>query len=245
MGDIIKEHNIGEDVCVGSRFKHLTVTQIIHLQNGGRVICSCDCGCERSDLQYKLSDFKRHRHSSCGRVRHTTKHGLSRTKIYHIWDNMNCRCYTPSSKNYPKYGAKGITVCDDWNRRNVNGFINFYKWSMSNGYTEGLTIDRIDETKGYYPENCKWTTYEEQNSHLGMNRNNKTGYTGVCYYSTTNRYVVVISINNKSKYVGSFLTLKDAVLARNKFIDDNNLPHRKQEYKEEDTIQNDFGGNKR
>ena len=239
MKDIIKdlnEHQLNEEVHIGLWYKHLIVTDILVTCHGKNVICSCDCGCENEELKYKYSDFKKHRHSSCGRIRHTTKHGLSRTKIYNVWQNMNYRCDKPSDCNYHKYGAKGIIVCEEWNYHNPNGFINFYNWSKSNGYKEGLTIDRIDETEGYYPRNCRWATYEEQNTHLGMNKNNKTGYVGVCYYPNKNKYDVVISIHDKSKYIGSFDTIKDAVLARNKFIDDNNLPHRKQEYVEPETL---------
>ena len=228
-----KEHCVDEEVHIGSWFKHLTAIHIIHFPSGCRVVCSCDCGCEKDDLKYPLSEFKKHKHSSCGRIPHTIKHGMSRTKIYHVWQNMNDRCSRPTSCNYHKYGAKGISVCDDWNKNHSNGFVNFYNWAMLNGYREGLSIDRIDETQGYYPSNCRWATSEEQNSHLGMNKNNKTGYTGVCYYPDSKKYVVTISIHNKSKRIGWFDTLKEAVLARNKFIDDNNLPHRKQEYREE------------
>ena len=75
---------------------------------------------------------------------------------------MKSRCYNSKASKYYLYGGKGITVCEEWK----NNFMSFYDWAMTNGYKDGLTIDRIDSDKNYCPENCKWATYKEQNSHL-------------------------------------------------------------------------------
>ena len=82
------------------------------------------------------------------------------TKIYHLWESMKYRC---NNSNYPRwkdYGGRGITVCDEWK----NDFQAFYDWSMSNGYSDNLSIDRIDNNKGYSPDNCRWATYKQQNN---------------------------------------------------------------------------------
>lgn len=79
-------------------------------------------------------------------------------KLRHIYYDMLKRCHNPSNKGYERYGAKGIFVCDEW-RENCR---NFYKWAKENGYKKGLSIDRIDNTKGYCPENCRWTTWKVQ-----------------------------------------------------------------------------------
>ena len=71
---------------------------------------------------------------------------------------MKTRCYNPNSNRYADYGARGITVCEEWR----NDFMSFYNWSMQNGYADNLTIDRINGNKGYEPSNCRWSTYKEQ-----------------------------------------------------------------------------------
>lgn len=75
---------------------------------------------------------------------------------------MKSRCFNPNRKNYPRYGGRGITVCDEWLK-----FEPFYEWAMSNGYTDELSIDRIDNDGNYCPENCRWVGAKTQ-------ANNKT-----------------------------------------------------------------------
>lgn len=72
---------------------------------------------------------------------------------------MKIRCYDDKCKDYKHYGGRGITVCDEW----LNGFQAFYDWAMSHGYADNLSIDRIDNEKGYSPDNCRWVTASEQN----------------------------------------------------------------------------------
>ena len=87
------------------------------------------------------------------------KHGLRYTRLYRIWINMKTRCYNKNTNRYKDYGARGITICNEWR----NDFMSFYNWSMNNGYDENLTIDRINNDKNYEPSNCRWITVKEQN----------------------------------------------------------------------------------
>ena len=86
-------------------------------------------------------------------------HGGSHTRLYSIWKSMKSRCYCPNWKPYSLYGARGITVCDEWKDYN-----NFKQWAMSNGYTDELTLERNDVNGNYCPNNCKWVTMNEQSN---------------------------------------------------------------------------------
>ena len=89
-------------------------------------------------------------------------------RLYRIWAGAKYRCNKPTANNYKYYGGKGITFCKEWER-----FAPFCKWALSNGYKEGLTLDRIDNKKGYSPDNCRWVTITEQTN----NRSTNTNYT--------------------------------------------------------------------
>jgi len=79
------------------------------------------------------------------------------TRLYRAWQNMKWRCLNPNTINYHRYGGRGIIVCKEWK----NSYLNFKKWAVSNGYKDGLSIDRIDNDKGYSPINCQWITRVE------------------------------------------------------------------------------------
>lgn len=130
-------------------------------------ICICDCGNQKSVFRNSLISGKTR---SCGCLQNKgTKginqtHGLSKTRIYKEWLSMRKRC-KPDSSDAKNYYNRGIKVCDEWQ----NDFISFYNWAINNGYSDLLTIDRINNDKGYSPNNCRWITNEQQQSNKSNN----------------------------------------------------------------------------
>lgn len=97
-------------------------------------------------------------------------------KLNHVYKDMKRRCYSKTLKQYKDYGGRGITVCDEWTdktregRPATKGWLAFKVWALSNGYKEGLSLDRIDNNKGYSPENCRWVSRQIQNNNTRKNK---------------------------------------------------------------------------
>ena len=90
---------------------------------------------------------------------------MSNSRLYSIYRGMKDRCYNQNIPEYHNYGGRGITICDEW----LNDPSAFFKWSLENGYSDDLTIDRKDNDKGYSPDNCQWSTFVEQQNNKSNN----------------------------------------------------------------------------
>ena len=149
----------------GMRFGRLTVISRAgdRFANGKRLImwlCKCDCGNYKVIRSGNLKKGSSTRSCGCYKRECLEKrkvsyvHGMSKTRIYREWQGMKCRCYTKSNTSYKNYGGRGIEVCEDW----LNDFAAFYEWAISNGYSDDLTLDRIDVNGNYEPDNCRWVS---------------------------------------------------------------------------------------
>jgi len=154
----------------GQRFGNLTVIAEGPKTNSGRTtwVCRCDCGKEKIVRAHNL---KRGTTISCGCHKYAlakerlTKHGDSQKRLYRIWWNMIHRCEYKKSNRYKNYGGRGISVCEEWR----NSYEEFRDWALSNGYSDDLSIDRIDVDGNYCPKNCRWVTEEVQANNTSKN----------------------------------------------------------------------------
>lgn len=209
----MKEH---KDL-IGKRFGYLTV---IDAREQGKIrrswFCECKCGNKLVISESHLLGTKTRRpNKSCGCMQLTqNRYTITEPKLYSVWQNMVHRCHNPKFNIYYKYGAKGITVCDEWR----GDFESFLNWSKRNGYEEGLTIDRIDFNKEYSPENCRWTTHEVQAVNKGIRVTNTTGKTGVSP-GKNGYYRAYITRDHIKRDLGHFKCLEEAIRAR-KYAED-------------------------
>jgi hypothetical protein len=133
--------------------------------------------------------------------------------LYRRYANMKSRCSNKKDKDYPNYGGRGIKVCKRW--RGKGGFFRFV-FDMGIPESNDLTIERINNDKGYKPSNCKWANRSEQQHNKRMMKNNTSGYKGVFRRLVHGniRYTAAIQINKKRYWTKYFKTAKEAWLAR-------------------------------
>jgi hypothetical protein len=145
-------------------------------------LCRCDCGKVKT---LTTSTFNNGYTLSCGCLRvealrvnrrDPTRQGLSisQKKLYAIYHSMKDRCYNERNCRYKYYGGRGVTVCEDW----LSGVVAFVNWALTNGYEEGLSIDRLDSSQGYHPNNCEWVSVAENSRRMNESRANEKSLRG-------------------------------------------------------------------
>lgn len=147
---------------IGQRFGRLTVIERAENNKNSQAKwkCVCDCG---NEVVVFACNLKSGATKSCGCfnseciTKRNTKHNMACSRLFNVWSMMRKRCIYPKDKRYHDYGGRGITVCDEWQH-----FEAFYKWATENGYSDGLTLDRIDNNGNYEPSNCRFATFSQQ-----------------------------------------------------------------------------------
>jgi len=149
----------------GNTYGRLTTVNHVGSNKNGEAmwVCRCICGVEIITTSRSLNaGYKK----SCGCLYKETRarigknnfiHGKMPKKLYKVWETMRERCTSPKNNSYKNYGGRGISVCPEW-----QDYTNFRDWALSNGYKEGLSIDRINNDGNYEPSNCRWATSKEQ-----------------------------------------------------------------------------------
>lgn len=158
------------DDLIGKKFGRWTVIRYSH-KDKNRIkyyICKCECGIERAVNKANLIKGKS---QSCGCLNHEQtsirckKYNKDEKKLLKVFNSIRARCFNPKHNAYCNYGARGITIYSEW----LKNPILFVKWAIANGYEEGLSVDRIDNDKGYTPENCHFADAKVQSRNRRSN----------------------------------------------------------------------------
>ena len=159
---------------------------------------------------------------SCGCFTTNRTHGLRGHRMYSTWLNMLDRCYNKNFKQFNDYGGRGIKVCEEW-----LDIANFVDWvENKSNWVEGLTLDRIDNDKGYTPDNCTFSTRTIQSINQRPQSNNTSGYVGVTWDKSRGKWSARVQIFKRGKHIGYYLSKEEAVQARDNYIIENKLPHK-------------------
>ncbi|BAQ14673.1 hypothetical protein CBB2_2563 [Clostridium botulinum] len=204
----------------GKKFGKLIVIERDYSSKRTKWICKCKCGKIKSIQAGHLMSGST---TSCGcyqkeKAREANKvHGFTKTSLHNRWKSIKQRCLNPNSQRYKDYGARGITICEEW-----LDFEKFHEWAIKNGYEENLTLDREDNDRGYCPDNCRWVDYKtnERNRRITVKIEDMTlgeiaEKNGFEYKTIVSRYFELLNSKQEitiDKLVRRYKLRKDAVI---------------------------------
>jgi hypothetical protein len=205
----------------GDVFGNLTVIEYVGTVPYGKkgktqplVLCSCSCGSTTTIRKFSLTSGNT---QSCGCLRvdlvveRSSTHGRSKDKVYLVWKTMIRRCHVKSSKGYPNYGARGISVCPAW-RSSFETFI------LDMGERpEGHSLERLDNNGDYCPENCVWADRAQQSINRRKFKSNSSGHVGVYSNKSKNKWFAGIGAGGRFIRSELFDSFEDAVAKRKEY----------------------------
>lgn len=164
MNDLLKRFGLvphsspATDACIGQRFGRLSVLEVGKRPGTYRYTAVVQCDCGRGPFPARIDMLVSGNTRSCGclQLETATTHGLHRHPLYKVWKGMMQRCHSETDRSYPRYGGRGIRVCQQWH--DVGKFIA----DMEPSYRKGLQLERADNDADYTPSNCRWATTSEQ-----------------------------------------------------------------------------------
>ena len=147
----------------GDKYNRLTAIKFSHKNEHGSQFWTFKCTCGNL-ITTIVSGVKNEGTKSCGCFTKDRiyQHGMIKTKVYSCWHSMKDRCLNKDNQNYKNYGSRGIKVCKEWME-----FKNFYK-DMGDA-PKNKSLDRVNNNKGYYKSNCRWSTRTEQQNNTRKN----------------------------------------------------------------------------
>ena len=205
-------------IQVGDTYNKWKVLDI-HETSPITITCECSCGTVKTLLKVNVIGGKSKGCKACA-IKRRTVHAGRNTRLHNIWQGMVQRCSSSLKSKTKNYKDKGITLCTEW-----HNFLSFKEWATANGYSDTLSLDRVDTYKGYSPENCRWATRSVQSSNRRKMSNNTSGFVGVSEIKTAPhlRWKAYIHVAGKHINLGRFSTPEEASAYRDAYINLNNL----------------------
>ena len=196
-----------------STYGQLTVSGDVPYKGKSRqVTATCSCG---KEVVVSVANLRSGNTTSCGCVHQAsiTTHGQSQTRLYRIWRGMWERCTNSQHEAFDRYGGSGISVTPAW-----SDVENFVAWASISGYADGLTLDRKENTKGYSPDNCRWSTRVTQQRNRSGAKGSSSQYIGVSFFKLTSKWKAHIRHDGKLVHLGYHFTELAAAKARDQYI---------------------------
>ena len=191
------------------KYGRLTVIETYMENRRRKALCKCDCGTVKI---IQMTHLKSGATVSCGcyqkemASKSNEKHGKTRSSLHNRWKAMKQRTLNPKDKRYKDYGGRGIELCEEWLE-----FEEFEKWALENGYSEELSLDRIDNDLGYNPSNCRWISVVKNN----RNRRTTATIDGIPLKEVSEKYGIKYTTLRTYYYKKKIKTLQDVELYAN------------------------------